>query len=196
MNKKEVEQQIKDFADAMYRMGKDDGYKKGIEDTKAQLQKAYENGYADGNNTNLIDEAYQEGLNDAWECAKKLFDMRIPFEIFGITNDNGRTHVNPLNWFVTMSASEAIRKIKDYEEQQKQADAEIRVGDEVIYKYAAEKEGQKGIVVALYYCDGRRSADIISTNGEVYGGILLEYLHKTGKHYDAIDEVLKELKEG
>lgn len=158
-------------------------------EAKQCVDQMYEQIYEDA-----YDDGYQEGLNDAWECFKRIvyhsnnggFTVAEMCEIF-------ETSI-PANIVRRFSPSEAIRKIKDYEQKKKQADAEISVGDEVIYKYAVEKEGQKGIVTALYYCDGRRSADIISTNGEVFGGILLEYLHKTSKHYDAFEEVLKELR--
>jgi len=159
---KEIEQQIHEFAEKMYQAG-----------------------YADGNNTNLIDEAYQEGLNDAWECAKKLtllssdggFSSKIIKEIFGTTNS--------YSIFDNMSVSTVVDKIKDYEEKQKQADAEIRVGDEVIVN------GDRAIVIKV---------DIDYWYRVVYENGNTHYIHqdtimdKTGKHYPQIVEVLKELK--
>lgn len=72
---------------------------------------------------------YERGLNDAWECARKIGKVnwltlkQIGFEI----KDKEK---NP-SWDVVMeySASEAITKIKEYEE--KQTDDKIKVGDEV-----------------------------------------------------------------
>lgn len=190
MNKKEVEQQIKDFADAMYRIGKDDGYKKGIEDTKAQLQRAYDNGYAKGNNTNLIDEAYQEGINDAWECARKLaltssdggFDNKIVKEIFGSTSSYSIIN--------DMSISTVVAKIKDYEEKQKQKEDEIRVGDEVI----VNDIDCKAIFIGISTLEGWVTPyHILFENGNT-DWVKKSAISKTGKHYDAIEEVLKELR--
>lgn len=160
---KEIEQQIHEFAEKMYQAG-----------------------YADGNNTNLIDEAYQEGLNDAWECAKKL--VLMPYDS-GFDNKTvkgifGTTHCYSI--FENMPVSTVVAKIKDYEKQQKQADTEIRVGDEVIVK------GYRAIVIKV---------DIDYWYRVVYENGNTDYIHqdtitgKTGKHYSQIAEVLKELKE-
>ena len=164
---KEIEQQIKNFAEKMYQAG-----------------------YADSNNTNLIDEAYQEGLNDAWECFKKLvypvkdggFSTERLCEIFGTSL--------PSHIIRDFSPSEAIQKIKDYEERKKQKDAEICVGDEV---YTSLDENFKYIVTRIYRYD-ELVANLLSQNG-TWGRVMkLSNLHKTGKHYDAIEEVLKELR--
>ena len=157
---KEIEQQIHEFAKKMYQAG-----------------------YADGNNTK--GEAYQEGLNDAWEYAKKLtlmssdggFSSKIIKEIFGTTTS--------YSIFNNMSISTVVTKIKDYEEKQKQADAGFRIGDEVIVK------GDRAIVIKV---------DIDHWYRVVYENGNTDYIHqdtitdKTGKHYDAIEEVLKELR--
>lgn len=89
-----------------------------------------------------------------------------------------------------MSASEAIQKIKDYEEQQKQKDDEIHVGDEV---YTSLDENFKYIVTRIYRWYNELAANLLSQNG-TWGLMELSNLHKTGKHYDAIEEVLKELR--
>lgn len=167
MSKKEIEQQIHDFAEKMYQAG-----------------------YADGNNTNLIDEAYQEGLNDAWECFKKLvypvkdggFSTERLCEIFGTSL--------PSHIIRDFSPSEAIQKIKDYEEQQKQADAEIRVGDEV----CGIKKESRGVVTDICHngC-GYFTANVMMMSGKC-ASVDLSILYKTGKHYSQIAEVLKELK--
>lgn len=83
----------------------------------------YSDGLADGNiNSGLfadkVREAYNNGLEDAWECARKiLFDSSLPRDILtelGADSFSGVIH--------KCSASEAIAKLKEYEEQKKQSE--------------------------------------------------------------------------
>lgn len=83
----------------------------------------YSDGLADGNiNSGFfadrIREAYNSGLEAAWECARKLlFDSSLPRDILtelGADSYSGVIH--------KCSASEAIEKIKEYEEQKKQSE--------------------------------------------------------------------------
>jgi hypothetical protein len=92
---------------------------------ETRLRHVYDQGYADGiadGNINSglfadkVREAYNNGLEDAWECARKiLFDISLPRDILtelGADSFCGVIH--------KCSASEVIKKIKEYEEQQKQ----------------------------------------------------------------------------
>lgn len=126
-----------------------------------------------------IDEAYQRGLTDAWEAARKIVEMSDPpyWDLFDEYKEN---------LFGKISASEAIEKLKAYEEKQK-SDGEIKRGDEVEH----EVTGLKYIVTrvdenstTLLYSDG--STAVIATGKE--------YLKKTDKHYD-IEKILDEMKE-
>lgn len=83
----------------------------------------YSDGLADGNiNSGLfadkVREAYNNGLEEAWECARKiLFDGSLSRDILtelGADSFCGVIH--------KCSASEAIEKIKEYEEQEKQTE--------------------------------------------------------------------------
>lgn len=83
----------------------------------------YSDGLADGNiNSGLfadkVREAYNNGLEEAWECARKiLFDGSLSRDILtelGADSFSGVIH--------KCSASEAIEKIKKYEEQKKQSE--------------------------------------------------------------------------
>ena len=90
---KELEMQIHKFAEQMYNAG----YNAGTSDRSPEIQKAYE-----------------RGLNDAWECAKKIYNDNSFFvneEIFG----KGRSHFGKIT--DDYSASEAIAKMKEYEKQ-------------------------------------------------------------------------------
>ena len=87
-------------------------------------------------------------------------------------------------------------KLEDYEiklkggegEQQKQKDG-IRVGDEV---YIIDKNN-KGVVVNILNASHGPVAILLSGDAK-WIDVGLQYLNKTGKHYDAIEEVLKELR--
>ena len=100
-----------------------DGLKtQALECIEAAYDKGYKNGLKDGNINDgtfaaKIKEAYDNGLNDAWECVGKM--ERLLFsDVF--SNVFGNTDFYTV--VTKMSASEAMTKIKEYEE--------IHVGDE------------------------------------------------------------------
>ena len=97
-------------------------------DRQKAIEEAYQKGFEAGQHEATTLE-YQQGLDDAWVAAKKIctnwmISDQTLAEIFGQCKDiDTIMHEN--------TAQEAINKIKAYEESQK-ADAEIKVGDEVI----------------------------------------------------------------
>ena len=117
----------------------EDGYNRGKHDAK----KAFEV-YA-GN-------AYQRGMEDAWEAARKIAkldtdEQKRLFGCFGI-------------YFVAheYSASEAVEKIKAYEQEQEQKQ-EIYIGDEIIttsglYAICSNIDNIKEGWVYLFFDDG------------------------------------------
>ena len=124
-----------------------------------------------------VDEAYQKGLDDAWEVARKIVlspdegGTSLP-DLLAIFGNGSMQRV-----FRNYSASEAIEKLKAYEEKQK-ANDEIKVGDEVKRKLASENDS-RGIVTKewgdIYYImwpDG--------SSGKWYKDSIV----KTGRHFD------------
>ena len=85
--------------------------------------------------------------------------------------------------FGDFSPSEAIAKLKAYEEQK--ADDEIKVGDEVIYNGTT-----KCIVVRPE--DDERYASLIDSDGTLYFADHRE-CKKTGRHFD-IPKILAEMR--
>ena len=158
---------------------------------RTQLDKAYKSGYEDAkselgkNAINLAheerDRAYQQGLEDAWEAARKLalssteggLDTETTTKIF-----DGLTYYAV---FKAVSASEAIAKIKEYEEKQ---DA-IQVGDEVFYM----DENDPRVVVRIT----QMSAVQFSKDGKCAVNNVKD-LHKTGRTFPQIAEVLAEMR--
>ena len=129
-------------------------------------------------------EAYQRGLNDAWEAAKKnylpedhggLLGYKTRMKVFGTDN---------IGWiFKNLSASEAIEKIRAYEEKKK-AEQEIKVGDEV-----SAEDGY-----AKFYATWKSDNCIcgIDDIGKCYSYKLHEIDGKTGRCNPEIAKVLKE----
>ena len=82
-------------------------------------KKGYEEGYDHGNQLAPVD-FYERGLNDAWECARKIgteikdggIDIYTLKEIFG-------KEATTVSIFRDYSAKEAIAKINTYEDKQK-----------------------------------------------------------------------------
>lgn len=102
-------------------------------------QQGYNKGYADKTNNDkvckeLAKDNYQRGLDDAWECARKLYLKGACKDLFG----------EYFNTFIkNHTAQEAIAKLKAYEEKLK-ADDKIKVGD-VVERYIDGKFDSTGI---------------------------------------------------
>ena len=119
----------------------------------------------------------EQGREEAWEAARKIHVM------FG--KDIEKIFSKPSEHFVysELSASEAIEKIKAWEEK-KAEDDEVNVGDEI------ESGDTRYIVVRV----DNDTFEGIGACGAV--GLLLKNFHKTGRHFDQIAEVLEMMKEG
>lgn len=197
---------MKDFASIR------DEVMNGIEN---RVRQAYNAGYKVGaNDSDRLSSPYHKGLEEAWKCAKKIYNMSAEkiIAIFGSCS----------NW-VDFTAEEAIKKIKEYEEKQswqnkccetchfedvhpkhnqapcdvcnvfhnrwipKEPDNEIRVGDEV---YLLDKN-RKSVVTCVY----DDYAVMITQIGK-WSVEDVKKIHKTGKHFDEIEKVLNLLKGG
>ena len=132
-------------------------------------------------NQKAVENAYQRGLDDVWECMKKIAFLEKPRDMrdfFGCSTLGGV--------LIDYSASEAIAKLKAYEEKQK-ADDEIKVGDEVedhtdsLHKKAAVWS-IKGDVLCVIAVGG--GTWMLRKNNAV----------RTGRHFD-IDKILEDMKE-
>ena len=151
--------------------------------------------YINENFGNLQDTAYQRGLDDAWEAARKIADMwtRIDNDellaIFGITERIGYSTINSL--FGKQTANVAMLNLEAYEEKQK-ADDKIEVGDEV--EWDNDFTGDRFIVTRIYQPYGKKEqCDGIDDDGDVYRAVLIESLVKTGRHFD-IQSILEDMK--
>ena len=152
----------------------DIGYDKGYMDRQVEEQ---EEQFDEEDSAKAIEEAYQKGLDDAWKYVQKIWNMIAPTrekvfvtETFGDILDS-------------YSASEAIAKVKEYEEKFK-ADDEIKVGDEVMvderrmYVVGVDSGGWKQL-----WCP---------SNGLVYDNITTSEMTKTGRHMTIFDQIKDE----
>ena len=122
---------------------------------------------------------HEAGLNDAWETARKIWQPDIYLRIFKVPMR--------MDCFTKFSASEAIEKIRQYEQKKE----EIKVGDEVIPR---ETEYDTMIVTRLWKDDYDSDCiDAIGFDGRI-SSFLVSRVSKTGKHYE-IAAVLEKMRE-
>ena len=221
-----------------------------VEVCKAARKEGYNAGIKDGNISNdtfaeKVKEAYENGANDAWECAKDLalkgeYDQYKRFEIFGNTDVD--------NIFTLLTGAEALVKLKKYEEEQKEPP--FKMGDRVRTLIDKDRTGTElfpigtigevaevdGNAIAVnadgaiwyYYADALELAnDVILVGDEVYfldsnyhgvitavwedcGVVKTERLtqsgklacddakdlHRTGRRFPEIANILKKMQEG
>ena len=118
----------------------------------------------------LQDEAYQRGLDDAWEAARKT--IRMPDgDILDLFPDCYASVCTAVQAILKYDASEAIAKLKAYED--KHSDR-IEVGDIV------DVYGSLGVVTYMY----ELKACVMMIEDGSSGNWNLNELKKTGKHYD------------
>lgn len=136
--------------------------------------------------------AYENGLHDAWEIAKKIecdseYDGDELIDMFGTYN------VETI--FAKYTASEALQKVKAYEEQKtKTSNSEIEVGDEIVVAVPHTNREISVIVykighvntTPMYYC----------ISFEEGCGFTIAYnkaIKKTGRHFPQITNLMSKI---
>lgn len=181
-----------------------------IEDTN-EYQIGYKTGREDGfaycrNNTELTDElkqveytkGYNSAINDYNAMYEWLHDCFVDFKNF-LLEKGFYTDEKFLDGFVVgqlmydlicdHDIAEVISKFKKWQEEKKKAD-EIKVGDEVIVTNSDVLVGYTFIVMQII---GKRVVGI-REDWCIYENLNLEYLEKTGRHYDEVEQLLNKLK--
>lgn len=142
---------------------------------------------------NIKQTAYENGLHDAWEIAKKIecvsgYDGNELVEIFGTYN------VEVI--FAKYTASEALDKVRAYEEQKEKAvNDEIAIGDEIIVKVLRSNREEIPVIVCridyasttpVYKCFSfiENAGFVISHN---------RFIKKTGRHFPQITSLMNKL---
>ena len=156
-------------------------------------EKGYKRGFKEGEDIEQSNAAitkeevakmeYERGLNDAWKCFETIINLWKD-NTGGIRDFNELFNSPSLTDIFKYSASEAIDKIKKYEKNKKSD--KIKVGDEIIDNYYG-----KGIVTRV--CNNTLAITWIEdgTNGVIH----VHTAKKTGKHYDCIAEIFKDISE-
>ena len=146
---------------------------------KEAYQKGYETGYEDGYNEpgKNQQEAYQRGLNDAWDAARKI--IRMPEgDLLNIFPECYSAVCTALQVFLKYDASECIEKIQAYEQE------EIKVGDEVV-----SENDIKAVVIDM----DDYLLHVLDENG-VANGWPREDVVKTGRHFPEIAIILEKMR--
>lgn len=154
---------------------------------------AYQSGYKDCETKYCSFDAcrnrqaeYQRGLDDAWNAAKKALALWFS------DDDSMFGDASYQEFLYKCTASEALAKLKAYEEQQKSD--EIKVGDEVRdtsgfmdnavgYFFG---DSSDGCYKVLRYVDGKFKTGIWNKGN----------FERTGKHSDAVERIVAVMKEG
>ena len=130
----------------------------------------------------VYDEAYKNGLDDAWKAAKKLvWETCIEdLETMGFLKKDETCESGKV--LEKYTAAEAIAKLKKYEQKQKS----IQVGDVVTMGKA-----RIGIVTRVFY-DSERHYNVVWSDGNTgfYGE---SDLTKTGRHFQEIEQMLERM---
>ena len=133
--------------------------------------------YINENFGELQDEAYQAGMDKAWEIARRI---RLNCEDGGIDGDGLRKMFGTANTYTIIkdnTASEAVAKIKAYDNVTHSD--RIEVGDEVTHK--SDSAVWKAVCIRI---DGdRQHMNLMGYTGAV-GYYPVDDFKKTGRHFD------------
>ena len=94
-------------------------------DMEKVREEAFKNGYdaacKDIDIKSKINAAYQKGLSDAWECARKIIHMPEG-DLLNIFTECYSAVCTSVQVFLKYDASEAIEKIRQYEQEKEEQD--------------------------------------------------------------------------
>lgn len=131
---------------------------------------------------------YEQGLNDAWECARKIaVEMSIEnMQSCGLISNSDEEYEYSCGVIRDYSASEAMAKIKEYESKK------LYVGDELA-------NDDRNCVITKIVDEHYVNIMYVEKDGSSIGA--MGYIDptkykKTGRHFPQIEEVLNAMKEG
>ena len=154
------------------------------------IDQAYERGFKAGKESEAIaiqDGHYQRGLNDAWNAANKLNRMTIDEVRDVFYGDPLHNTIERECIFSCCTPEFALEKIRQYEEQKRAKKSVINVGDEVIYDL---RDVLKAVVIDIDFDDTYHLLTENGCNITEHGN-----LPRTGRHFDQIADVLKQMQE-
>ena len=150
-------------------------------DVEAIRDEAYDKGLNDGwtNVHNECEAAYQNGLYNAWDVARKIMLSEADGGIQWKLKEQWFGKFTIYDIFKDVPAMEVIEKIRQYEQEKE----EIHVGDEV-------DDGVANLVVLEINEDGTVKG--FADDGSIINAVPRK---KTGRYFPEIAEVLKKMQE-
>ncbi len=192
-----TEPDLEQVREEAYENGFVAGHLKAEKSGQSFYEDGYQRGYCDALEKHCeiceekhdAEEAYQQGMNDAWEAARKIgSNSMCSLKEMGF--DFSQCVVRDYNpsWFVVKnySASEAIEKIRQYEQEKKQKE-KIKAGDEVIIDSEL-----RGVILDYEELGDYARFSVYTENGLVEE---CKNISKTGRHFPEIAEVLRKMRE-
>lgn len=163
-----------------------DGFEKWDEQSAIKQLEEFSKGVSDD-----IEAAYQRGLNDAWEAARKVYlpENQGGLSIFELNYVFDVRHINTL--FTEFNAKEVIEKLHAYEAEKKakeEEEEEIKVGDEV------ETTAFNKVIVLKHLHDGYYAA-----LNDKFEKVMIHssgITKKTGRHFPQVEEMIKIMNDG
>ena len=155
-------------------------------------KRGYTRGFKDASKDYESEKSYEQGLNDAWECARKIaVEMSIEnMQSCGLISNSDEEYEYSCGVIRNYSVSEAMTKIKEYEERKK-----FHVGDEIIIQFKTTGLNDIGVIIKI---DDDGCLRILDLNYEIIEFVPYKdtlYIKKTGKHFPQIEEALNTMKE-
>jgi uncharacterized protein YkvS len=159
------------------------------------VEEIYKRGYAhglkDASKDHESEKSYEQGLNDAWECARKIaVEMSIEnMQSCGLISTSDEEYEYSCGVIRDYSVSEAMTKIKEYEEMKK-----FHVGDVIKTRFKTTGLNDIGVIIKI---DDDGCLRILDLDYEIIEFVPYEdtlYIKNTGWHFSQIGEVLKILK--
>ena len=151
-----------------------EAYEKGVQDTKQH--------WVDAPRSCAYKLGYENGLNDAWEAARTLWNTPNRKEVFG--------HTGFITALTTLTAQETMEKIRQYEQEKEELEIQgyFKKGEEVI-----DADGTKAVILRVSednYCQ------VYTEKGCIKNWHIHTYkFHKTGRYFPEVAEVLRKMKE-
>lgn len=167
-------------------------YKKGFEDGKKQAiseipeianneNEMYNRGY----NTAINDYNMMiQWLHDCKDDFKEFMNKKYGYDIMYLTNPKVDEGVMLYDLICDHDIAEVISEFQKWQEEKKQAEDEIRVGDEVITSNGY-------IAIITFICDEYMTA--IFHDGSS-GEFINETLKKTGRHFGEVEQIIDKLR--
>ena len=161
-----------------YKLGYRDGYNKGIADGNIN----------DGTFAQKVKEAYENGLNDAWECVRKITEDKPMAEWVTLCDFFGVKRNDFFEIFKKYSVSEVIERMEKYD-----GKTEIEVGDEVYYDCSPD-DTMIVLRKTKDLTDGGYSFDGLYKDGTVKHDGTLKLVKRTGRHFDGVKKLLEQMR--